>query len=413
MQDSFDVVVVGAGAAGIAALRRLAGTPLSAVALEARPRVGGRAHSVTIGGLPLDLGCGWLHSADVNPLVAPIEAAGFRIDRTRPHWESQSGGIDFPPEEQRAFRAAYDAFEDRMAQAAKTGVDRPGADFFEPGCRWNPLMDAVSSYYNGAEYDQVSILDYDAYDDSGVNYRVADGYGYAIAHFAQGAPVVADCAVTTIHHDGPRIRLDTARGTVTARAVIVTVPTPLLAKGRLTFSPGLPAKAEAAAGLPLGLADKVVLALEGAEGFEREGHLFGHVDRTETASYHLRPFSRAYIEVFLGGRTARALEAEGQGALGAFAIEELAGLLGSDIRRRVTPLAETHWAADPWALGSYSHALPGYAGCRAALAEPMDGRLFFAGEATHARQYSTCHGAWESGVRAADEAIAQLVAGAT
>jgi monoamine oxidase len=414
MQDRFDVVVVGAGAAGIAALRRLGQAPLSAVALEARSRVGGRAHSIMARpDLPLDLGCGWLHSADKNLLVAPIEAAGFRIDRSRPHWESQSGNVDFPPEDQKAFGEAYDAFERRMAEAARTGVDRPGSDFFEAGCRWNPLMDAVSSYYNGAEYDQVSILDYDAYDDSGVNYRVADGYGFAVAHFADAGRTVTDSAVTTIHHDGPKVRIDTARGTLTARAVIVTLPTPMLAQQHVSFSPALPEKIDAAAGLPLGLADKAFLALDGAEAFPVEGHLFGRTDRAETGSYHLRPFGRPYIEAFLGGRLARSLEGEGQGAMAAFAIEELAALLGSDVRRRLTPLGETHWAADPLALGSYSHALPGCAGARAVLAQPVAGRLFFAGEATHPHEYSTCHGAWETGVRAADEAIAQLVGGAT
>ncbi|HLZ85481.1 MAG TPA: FAD-dependent oxidoreductase, partial [Caulobacteraceae bacterium] len=139
-----------------------------------------------------------------------------------------------------------------------------------------------------------------------------------------------------------------------------------------------------------------------------EGHLFGRSDRTEIGSYHLRPFGRPYIEVFLGGRWARSLEREGPGAATAFAIEELGELLGSDFRRGLTSLGETHWAGDPWALGSYSHALPGHAGDRAILAAPVEGRIFFAGEATSRRFYSTVHGAWESGLRAAEEAIAAL-----
>ncbi|MDB5452766.1 MAG: FAD-dependent oxidoreductase [Caulobacteraceae bacterium] len=408
MQDSFDVVVVGAGAAGIAALRRLAQTPLTCIALEARDRVGGRAHTIMADGLPLDLGCGWLHSADRNPLVAPIAAAGFTIDRSRPAWEKQSGNQDFPPDDQRAFREAYDAFEERLEAAAKVGPDRAAADFFTPGCRWNALMDAVSSYYNGAEYDQVSVRDYAAYEDSGVNWRVAEGYGTAIASFGDAARIVGDCPVSVIHHDGPTLRLETARGTLNARAVIVTVPTPALAEGRLAFSPGLPQVREAAAGLPLGLADKAFLGLAAPEMFEADGHLFGRPDRTETASYHLRPFGRPYLEVFVGGRTAGNLEGEGPGATAAFAIEELAALMGSDIRRQLTPLGETAWAADPWALGSYSHALPGFAGARAVLATPVEDRIFFAGEACHPTFYSTAHGAWETGWRAAEAATAAL-----
>jgi monoamine oxidase len=409
MQDRFDVVVVGAGAAGIAALRRLSATGLSVVALEARPRVGGRSHTILARpDLPVDCGAGWVHSADENLLAKLIEQAGFHLDRRPPHWMRQSFNRNFPPEDQQAFRAALNAFEKRAQAAAERGVDRAASELLEPGSRWNVLLDAFSSYYNGAEFDQVSILDYAAYEDSRVNWRVCEGYGAAIASFADLARIVTDCAVTTINHDGPELALDTSKGRVTARAVIVSVPTPALAEGRLAFSPGLPAKAGAAAGLPLGLADKVFLGLDEPEALPIEGHLFGRTDRTETGSYHLRPFGRPYIEAFLGGRCARGLEGEGPGAMAAFVVEELGELMGSDFRRGLRPLAETAWANDPWARGSYSHALPGRAGERATLAAPVEDRIFFAGEATHPRFYSTVHGAWETGLRAADEAIAAL-----
>jgi monoamine oxidase len=405
MQDSFDVVVVGAGAAGIGALARLAGSGLSVVALEARDRVGGRAQTIRPRpDLPLDAGCGWLHSADVNPLVDLIARAGFTIDRTPPAWERQAGNQDFPPQEQQAFRDAYAAFEDRLERAAETGVDRPASDFLEPGGRWNVLIDAVSSYYNGTEYDLVSVLDYAAYQDTDINYRVAEGYGAAIAALADPERIVTGCAVQAMRLDGAGVRLATSRGEVRARAVIMTLPTPLIREGLLD----LPDKLEAAAGLPLGLADKAFLFLHEPEALPTDQHLFGRTDRTETGSYHLRPFGRPYIEAFLGGRTAHTLEGEGPGAMAAFAIEELVGLMGTDFRGKLTPLGETAWAADPWSLGAYSHALPGSAGCRAALARPVEDRLFFAGEATSAEAYSTAHGAWQTGVRAAEEALVSL-----
>lgn len=413
MQDHFDVVVIGAGAAGIAALRTLLARGVSAVALEARDRVGGRAHTAVVRELPLDLGCGWLHSADVNPLARMIEAAGFAIDRTPPHWERQAGNQDFPPEEQRAFQQAFAAFEARMEAAAETGVDRPGAELFEPGGRWNVLIDAVSSYYSGAEYDRVSVLDYAAYADTEVNWRVGQGYGAAIAAFAPLDRIVTDCEVRRVGHGGPELRLDTTRGTVAARAVIVTVPTPILAEGRLAFDPDLPDVQAAAASLPLGLADKVVLGLDQAGGLPAEGHLFGRTDRTETGSYHLRPFGRLYIEAFVGGRCAAALEAEGPGAITAFAIEELVGLMGSDFRGKLTPLTETRWQAEPFSRGAYSHALPGQADARGRLARPVEDRIFFAGEAVSPHAYSTSHGAWQAGERAAGEALAGLGLGAS
>jgi len=409
MRDHFDVAVIGAGAAGLAAAKRLAGTGLEVVVLEARGRVGGRTHTVRPSpDLPLDAGAGWLHSADVNPLVAAIEALGFAIDRSPPTWERQDGNQDFPAEDQRAFRAAWAAFEARLEAAARAGLEGSAAEFMDTDGRWNALIDAVSSYYNGTEYDRVSVQDYAAYQDSNVNWRVRDGYGTAVAALGAGVEAVLDCAVETVDHGLDPIRLATARGGLSARAVIVAAPTPLLAEEKITFTPALPAKAEAAAGLPLGLANKVFLALDRPDGLPVEGHLFGRVDRAATGSYNLRPFGRPYIEGFVGGRHAHDLEAAGPGAATAFAVDELVRLMGSDFRRRVTPIGETAWGLEPWSMGSYSAALPGCAGARATLAAPVEGRLFFAGEATHPSAFSTVHGAWESGERAAVEALAAL-----
>src|ERR1700743_886911 len=146
MRDHFDVVVVGAGAAGIAALQRLGRGGLDAVALEARGRVGGRAHTLqTRAGFPVDCGAGWVHSADENPLAGPIEQAGFTLDRTPPHWMSQAFNQDFPAEAQRAYRAAFNALDERVDAAARSGIDRPASELLEPGGRWNGLLNAFSS----------------------------------------------------------------------------------------------------------------------------------------------------------------------------------------------------------------------------------------------------------------------------
>ena len=130
--------------------------------------------------------------------------------------------------------------------------------------------------------------------------------------------------------------------------------------------------------------------------------------RTGIGTYHLRPFGQPCIDGFFGGRFARQLEEAGDGAIAAQAIDEIAGFLGNDFRRRLKPLAESRWAHDPWARGSYSHALPGHAGDRAALAAPVDERLFFAGEATSPNFFSTAHGARDSGERAAREVLIAL-----
>ena len=415
MQSDYDVVIVGAGAAGLAAAARLSRTPLAVRVLEARSRTGGRAHTlVTPQGWGLDLGCGWLHSAEVNPFAKIAEDLGFEVDRTPAPWTRQSGDQGFTAAEQAAFQAEFLRLERRLEEAAGADVDRPAAELMTPGSPWNRVLDAFSAYYNGAEFDQVSVLDYAAYEDSEVNWRLPAGYGalvqaFGVQAFGGPTPVTLEAPVTLIDHSGPRIRLDTPLGSLSARAVILTLPTDLIAGGAVEFRPGLPDKAEAAAGLPLGLADKLQLVGDGMDELPADGHLFGRIDRTETGSYHLRPFGRPMIEVFFGGRHARELETEGEGAFAAFAIEELAALMGSSWRARLRPVAASAWAADPFARGSYSHALPGHAGDRARLAAPHQGRLFFAGEATSPHAFSTAHGAYESGVRAAEEALAALV----
>lgn len=404
-----DIAIVGAGAAGLAAAEAVAASPFSCALLEARDRIGGRAHTLASPAGPLDLGAEWLHSANRNPLVSRLESMGLTIDRTPPPWERLSDSPTLAPADQIEFGRAFEAYEDRLAKAALEPDDAPASVFLEPGSRWNPLLNAFSAFYNGAEFDQVSVHDYAAYDDSEVNWRVAQGYGTGVAALLPSSVSIAlACPVSRIRHDGPRLELETSRGVLSARAVIVCVPTSLISGGGLTFTPELPDKVEAAAGLPLGLADKVFLGVDEPEAFAAETMLYGAPHRTATGSYHLRPFHRPMIEAFLGGAHARGLEAEGPGAATDFAIAELAAIYGSGLKSRVHPLAETAWASDPWSRGSYSHALPGHAGDRARLAAPVDNRLFFAGEACSANAFSTVHGAWLTGRDAGRQAIAAL-----
>jgi monoamine oxidase len=402
-----DIVVIGGGAAGIAAVRRLVNAPVSSVLLEARDRLGGRAHTVQAGGFPVDLGCGWLHSAEDNPWTHIAEKLGLTVDKSPPPWMRQAFDLNFSPQEQRDYRAAFDALEERLEQAA-AGPDLPASALLDPGCRWNPLLDAFSGYYNGAPFCDISVHDYAAFEDSGVNWRIAEGYGATIAGYGAEIPAALGAAVTRVDRTGPLLRIETAVGTLFARRAIVTVPTAVIVEGRLKFDPPLPDKQEAADALPLGHVNKAFLLLGEPEPFPVDTHLFGRTDTAETASHHLRPLGRPLIEAFFGGPLAKGLEQEGPGAFGQFAVEELVSLLGSAMRRKLEPVAETGWAADPWTGGAYSHARPGQAGARAALAAPVEGRLFFAGEACSPHAFSTAHGAFESGVCAAEAALASL-----
>jgi monoamine oxidase len=416
LPSHIDVAIIGAGAAGLGAAHALKDSGLSVAVLEARERVGGRGHTVVLSPeITFDLGCGWLHSADKNSFVGIAEQLNFEINKTLPPWRDRVAvGKAFPPELRAEFIASLDSFFERIEQAAQGAVedgrDSPASNYLEPGNRWNPMIDAISTYINGCELDQVSILDFDAYEDTNINWRVRRGYGALMAAYGAILPVVFDCAVKLIDHSGQRLRIETSRGTLDAARAIVTVPTNLIAQETIRFHPALPEKVDAAANLPLGLADKVMLALDNPETLPAEGNLRGATMRTAMGTFHIRPFGQPCIEGFFGGRYAQAMEDEGDGAIAAHSIDEIASFLGNDIRRQLKPLSESRWAHDPFARGSYSHALPGHAGKRAVLAAPVDDRLFFAGEATSPNFFSTAHGARDSGERAAKEVMAALSA---
>lgn len=395
-----DVAIVGAGAAGVAAGRHLAASGLNVLLIEATDRIGGRAHTAFHDGLPFDLGCGWLHSADRNGWAALAPELGFHVDRTTPPWGVQFRDLGFPEADQRAARAAFARFEKRLREAPSE-ADR-ASDLLDPNDRWTPYLEALSTYINGTELEQLSIRDYLAYADAetGVNWRVTEGYGSLIAAAAKDVPVALNMAVAGIDASGRALRLTSARGEIEAERVIVTVPTDVLASGAIRLPPQASDHIDAAGALPLGLADKIIFKLSDCDGFEPDTQVLGNPSVKRTATYHLRPFGRPLIEGFVGGEAAREFEADGD-AFAAFARDELAGLFGSGIGRRLEPIAQSRWGRQPFARGSYSHARPGHAAARAVLAGNVDGRLFFAGEACSMQDFSTAHGALQTGLAAA------------
>ncbi|MBE7217579.1 MAG: FAD-dependent oxidoreductase, partial [Caulobacteraceae bacterium] len=356
-----DVAIVGAGAAGVAAGRRLAAAGARFVLLEARDRVGGRAHTVHLEGLPLDLGCGWLHDAAENRCREVFQHdLGLALDRTPPPWGGPALTAGFPLEAQADYRRALGAFEARLEAAARHPHDRPASDLLEPGARWNPLLEAFSNAYNGAELERISVKDFDRYREGNGDWRAPGGYGAAVVRAAQGLPVRLGAPVARISLAGGEARIALADGgRLAADQVIVTLPTSLLARGAITFDPPLPEVEQAALVVPLGCAGKAFHAIEGnADDLAPpEGLLYGATDTSRTASHHIRPFGRPYVESYFGGATAHELEAAGEAALLDFARDQIAERLGARWRTRLRPLAETSWSVDPWSRGAYSHAL--------------------------------------------------------
>jgi len=404
-----DVVVIGAGAAGLTAARELVSAGLAVRVLEARGRVGGRAWTDwETFGVPIDRGCAWLHSADRNPWATYAHEHGFTVLERSPDW-GQRIGRELLSEERRAQQDAdWDRAADAIGAAAASGRDVPASTVLPADLEYRPLFDAIMSWWFGVDTPELSTADFAASEDTEINWAVAEGLGAVVASAAQGLDVVLECPVTAIDWNADRVCVSTPHGTVESRAIVVTVPTTLLARGEPRFVPALPAEySDAFAGLTLGVANKVFLELEpGSLPFQDTTNFIASDSTVRTVSFSVRPAGQEVLLAYFGGDYARELEREG--ALVAAAREELVRLFGTELGRRIRRTTATAWSTDPWARGSYSAARPGFARCRTVLARPLAGRVFFAGDACETDTFGAIHGAWASGTESAREVVRAL-----
>ncbi len=412
MSTDFDVVIIGGGAAGIGAARALAASGRSTLLLEASSRLGGRAWTAEIAGLRLDLGCGWLHSGDRNSWARIAEEVGLTVDRRPPKWGVQYRNLRFSPDEQKAARGAFAAWLERLS-AAPPASDC-AADAVPPGGEWTDYLQAISGFISGAPLERISAADYLAYDEAStaVNLRAPHGYGdLIVASVPSRIDLRLSAPVEEIELKPQGVAVKTRSGAVHARAAILTVSTAVLSSGAITLPNALDPWREAASSLPLGRNEKLFLEIVGQSAFEPETHELGNPRDARTAAYYIRPFGWMAIECFFGGEGAEMIEENGPAAGFDHAIGELAALFGNEVRRNLRPLIASSWSRTTRIGGAYSYALPGQAAARQRLARPFEDRLFFAGEATNGQDFSTAHGAHDSGVRAAGEALAALRSG--
>lgn len=405
-----DVAVVGAGSAGIAAVRTLMASGLKVRLLEARARCGGRAWTdIDSLGLPFDRGCGWLHSALRNPLRPLAEQHGIHC--------AANMQMRFHADGQLAEGARHQEIQsflarnlESMAEAGRRGRDLAGAEVIEHQHPYSSVLDNMIAAINGVESDMYSTGDAATQDDLGENWIVREGLGELIAHrLGAGLPVSLNCPVHAVNYSQTPIRLRTAQGSLRARAVIVTVSTGVLAADTIRFTPALPDwKHDAIAAVPMGNAEKVALRFDGDAFGLAENTMLNIVKDGRACGFHLRPFGQPVAIWFSGGALAREVAAMPLAQAQDFALEYLQHAFGSSVGERFVCATATAWCHDPFTRGSYSAARPGAHAQREALARPVTPRLQFAGEATVAQDFATAHGAWQSGIRAAEAVLAQL-----
>lgn len=409
-----DLVIVGAGAAGLAAARTAIDRGLDTVLLEASHRIGGRAYTEEIQpGVPFDLGCHWLHSASRNPFVGIAERLGVRyLPRDRFDPQVQVSDRFAGDEDKAALLRYWQDCEQAVAATREQRDDIAVADAVDRDSEWVALWDYWISLMTSSDGDRVSAQDYAGYADTGENWPVTDGYGNLVARFGAKVPVALNTAVEGVALARDRVVVRTVRGAIDARTVLVTVSTGILASGRIAFDPPLPDwKQEAIAAIPLGNHNRIALVFDGDPfGDDAPEHVID-LDGDVPMLLHIKPYGHPFAVGATGGRFASWLERAGVEAAVENVAERLRRVFGGDVTRRLRGRIVTAWGTDPWTLGAYSTCLPGEAHQRAALAAPVDERLWFAGEATSREYFATCHGAYLTGVAAANAIADRLLPG--
>ncbi|MDB5589779.1 FAD-dependent oxidoreductase [Enterovirga sp.] len=401
-----DVAIVGAGAAGVAAARHCLAAGLSVAVLESRDRVGGRAVTASFAGHAVDLGAHWLHAGSVNPLVRLGRERGEAIWRAPRETVAVLDGRVRGRTERRRHGQAFARADRAFAEAARDATDRSLASALPLLGRWRDPAAATFALISGRPLDEVSVKDFPS-DEFGDNHFIRGGYGSYLARLACGLPVALGTPVSAVELTGAGVQIQSGRGVTQARAAIVTAPVAVLAAGVIRFAPALPADlAEAIASFLPGTYEHVVLNWPDApfrapdrlaKLVSRRGSV-GMLTRIDGSPYHYLELDHARV---LGARR-RA------GGLGSLARSILAEQFGPGSLRRMRVVTATDWTGDPWARAAWAVAPPGRAPARRRLRVPVEGRIWFAGEAADPAMWGTVGGAWASGSDAAAEVVASL-----
>jgi monoamine oxidase len=430
----YDTIVVGAGAAGLAAARQLQDQQQKVLILEARDRIGGRVQTdYDFADHPIELGAEFVHGEVLTrELLRQYGMRAFPVlADDRGYLHTQDG---------LKRRSDYDDgnFAETMALGLMQSNDSHIWDWVEAwvaqgqpdtdlaamlkanGITLPPELHRLVDHTYSADYGVylhelgVYGLAESTYEGDGCEeYRIQAGYSWLLKNFAAGLNIRLSSPVQQIDWQGPTVLITTGDGTTfVADRVVITLPLALLKKQAVQFSPALPQwKQTAIDGIGMSHIIKLILKFD-APFWPAD---WEHCHTTLDSQLWWRPGwgqvnEAPVLTAFVGSEGAdriRALGEQGAAELGLAHLAQIFALPLSAVKARFVAAKLVDWQADPYAQMGYSHTPPHTVGLRDRLALPIDDRLFFAGEATHAVRPATVHGALESGRRSA-EAILNL-----
>jgi monoamine oxidase len=408
-----DVAIVGAGAAGIAAARRVASAGRSYVLLEAHSRIGGRVWSAAGSlGVVHDRGAHRMSASGRNPLVSIGRLSGLKFTQPAPFRRLYVGQREARDGEYDNFTAALHRASRAITAAGEAGLDLAAARTLPDLGDWQRTVAFVlGPFTTTKDLEEVSTVDFARAESRLDEVVCAGGMGRLLLAAADSLRIERGAPVTRIDSRGRgSVTVETDRGSVRADSVVVTASTSVLNTGVIKFEQPLPKRAlDALAGLTLGTHDRLV--------FELKGNPFGFADdqrvifktgdgRTIALIGRVGGSDLAFAE--FSGRFGREISEAGDRAMADFVGEVLISHFGAESKKSMGRSEAVRWSREPWVLGGSSVAAPGSGANRRVLAEPIHDRIFLAGEALHENWWGTVAGAWISGERAADAALRQI-----
>lgn len=423
------VIVVGAGMAGMTAAQALRSAGAEVVVVEARDRIGGRVHTDrSWATFPMDMGASWIHGARTNPLTKLAKQAGLATvptsyDSSELHISSQlrSRGVDGSEASrwESVVEAALDwasdqprdvslsaAVERATSSLKLSAAERADLDFYLVAnftTEWgvDPTLLSAKRADSGKEFA-----------DSGDDVLFPNGFDQLVRSLGTGITVRTGVIVRRIAATGKTVQVETSKGTLSADAIVMSVPLGVLKAGSIDFDPGLPApKRQAIETLEMGVLSKTFLRFDRTFWPKNvDWHEF--LDATSGRWTEWVSFAKTGQPVLLGfnaGERGKTIESMRERELVADAMGVLREMFGAKIPEPIA-VKTSAWSKDPFALGSYSANVVGSTRAdRVALGAPV-GRVFFAGEATEPDYPSSVHGAHLSGKRVAAEVLKVLSA---
>jgi len=407
-----DIVVIGAGAAGIAAARRIQAANRKVIVIEASGQIGGRCLTdATTFNVPFDRGARWLHNPDTNPMIKLARTVGLDVAPATLGQKIRIGRRNARAGETEEFLAALVRANRAIDDASRGKADVSCASVLPKDLGdWAGTAEFVlGANATGKDLKDLSVIDKVRGQDRNAVIACRQGLGTLIAKLGGEVPLALSTPANQIAWSGRDVTVETPAGKIAARAAIITVSSNVLAAGNIKFTPDIPKRQlDAASKLSLGSYDRIALQLTGNPlELGRDDVVIEQSNSTRTALLYANAGSSSLCFIDVAGSFGRDLAAQGEPAMVAFAVEWLTKLFGSEIAATVKKTSATRWNAAPFILGAMSAAVPGAQPSRKILTEPI-GSLFLAGEATHETLWGTVDGAWESGERAADAALRKI-----